>query len=290
MELAAPVLAQVVGRGHELILTHGNGPQVGRLLRQDELAEGEVPYLPIHVLVAESAGQIGYLIQEALAPAFRRVGARRTVVPFVCRMEVATTDPAFRRPTKPVGRYYSDSEARRLRRDARWTMANDRSRGGWRRLLPSPRPRRWLEGRTVRDWLERGFGQTCVPVVTGGGGVPVVARGRGRHDGVEAVIDKDLAAALVARQLNADVLVIATDVPGIALGFRSASPVWLRKASLRQLGAAAARGEFDPGSMGPKVEAVTEFVRRTGRVAIVTEVSSLVRALDGGAGTTVSRL
>ena len=173
MRASARPLARIAGAGHELILTHGNGPQVGRLLREDELAEREVPFLPIDVLGAESEGQIGYLIEQELSPALLRAGVRRTVLTMVSRMLVSARDPSFRSPTKPVGRYYSDSEAKRLGRSAHWTMTRDRVRGGWRRLLPSPRPVRWLEGPAVRRLLDLGMGRHCIPVVAGGGGVPV---------------------------------------------------------------------------------------------------------------------
>lgn len=146
---------------------------------------------------------------------------------------------------------------------------------------------RWLEGPVLKRWLDRGFGRTAVPVVTGGGGVPVIARGRQRFVGVEAVIDKDLAAGIVARQLEADVLLIATDVPGIALGFGTGHPHWLRKIAAGELAEAAERGEFGEGTMAPKAEAAREFVEHTGRPAIITDATSIGRALDGRAGTRV---
>jgi carbamate kinase len=287
MRKTARPLARIAAAGHELILTHGNGPQVGRLLRQDELAEPEVPLLPIDVLGAESEGQIGYLIEQELSPALLHAGVRKTVLTLVSRMLVSARDPSFRRPTKPVGRYYSDSEARRLRRSAHWTMARDRARGGWRRLLPSPRPVHWLEGRAVRELLDLGMGRHCIPVVAGGGGIPVVARGRGRYSWVDAVIDKDRTASLVGRELGVDALVIATDVPGIALEFGTPNARWLREARVSELKSALANGEFGEGSMAPKVEAAIDFVAKTRRRAIVTEASAVERALAGQAGTLV---
>ncbi|HEV2520686.1 MAG TPA: carbamate kinase [Thermoplasmata archaeon] len=287
MRPVAAAIARLAAQGHELVLTHGNGPQVGRLLRQDELAEREVPFLPIDVLGAESGGQIGYLLQQELSPALARAGVPRTVAPIICRMQVAPSDPAFDAPSKPVGRYYSDSEARRLRSAAHWALGRDRARGGWRRLLPSPRPMRWLEASLVRRWLDLGLGRRCVPVVAGGGGVPVIARGRGRFEGVEAVIDKDRAAALVARNLRADVLLIATDVRGAALGFGGKSPQWIGKTDPAELSRAFARGEFGSGSMAPKVEAAIEFVRRTRRTAIIAGSRSIGAALAGRSGTII---
>jgi carbamate kinase len=287
MRRVAPALAGLVGEGHELLLTHGNGPQVGRLLRQEEIAGREVPLLPIDVLDAESEGQIGYLIQQELTPVLQRRGLHRPVLPMIGRIEVARTDPAFRRPTKPVGGFYSPAQARLLRARHRWAMQLDRARGGWRRLLPSPRPRRWLEADAVRAFLELGGARSCIPVVTGGGGVPVVRTGRGRYAGVEAVIDKDRTAALVARTLAVESLVIVTDVPAACLGFGTARERPLGRVAPALVARALRTGEFGEGSMAPKIEASLDFVRRGGGRAIITDIGSLGEALRGRAGTRI---
>ncbi len=287
MRRTAVALAGIVTPRRELIVTHGNGPQVGRLLREAELGAAEVPLPPLHVIGAETEGQLGYLIAQALSEEFRRRGIRRTVVPIVSRTEVSPRDPAFRRPTKPVGRFYSAAEARELGRRLGWTMREDPRRGGWRRLVPTPEPRRWLEGPAVRSMLDAGFGATCVFVVTGGGGVPVVAR-RGRWDGVDAVIDKDLTAALVAQVLAVETLAIVTDVRGAATEYASAHPRWLGRVPLAELERLWRRGEFGEGSMGPKVEAGIRFLRRGGRRLVITDVASLPAALADRAGTRVS--
>ena len=289
MRAASAGLVPLVEEGAELLLTHGNGPQVGRLLRQDEISQREVPYLPIDVLGAESQAQIGYLIQGELGAALERAKVGRPILPIISRIEVARKDPAFAHPTKPVGRYYSADEARLLGKRTGWTMAYDGARGGWRRLLPSPKPLRWLESEAVQTALRLGLGRHAVFVVAGGGGIPVVRRGPGVFEGVEAVIDKDLSAALVARDLRAEVLAIVTDIPAVALGFGKPWERWLGATRLEELEQGLARGEFGEGSMAPKVQAVVTFLKEGGKRAVITDIPSLDRALRGEAGTRVER-
>ena len=289
MRRTVRVLAEIAAEGSELVLTHGNGPQVGALLLQNEAGQREVPAHPMDVLGAETQGQIGYLIQMELTPALRAARVDRSVLTVVSRMEVARNDPAFQDPTKPVGRYYSGDEARLLRKRHEWVLRYDGVRGGWRRLVPSPRPVRWLEGRAVRQLLGSGNGKRWVPVVSGGGGIPVVRRRDGGYEGVEAVIDKDLAASLVGRELALDTLAIVTDVPGAAVNFGKKGERWLGEVTVTELAEFARRGEFAVGSMGPKIEAGLEFLRGGGRRFLVTDIPSLARALRGEAGTRVVR-
>ena len=288
MRATVPVLAEVASAGHTLVLTHGNGPQVGALLRQSEIAEREVPSRPLDVLGAETQGQVGYLIQTELTPALRRRKVDRSILTVISRTEVAADDPAFRNPSKPVGRYYSEEEARLLRKQHGWSMTFDGARGGWRRLVPSPRPIRWLEGPAVRRLLEAGIGLQWIPVVTGGGGIPVVRRPNGTYEGVEAVIDKDRAAALVASELGLDTLAIVTDVPGAAIAFGKPGERWLGNVSRLELQRLYRQGEFAEGSMGPKVQSGLEFLRSGGRRFLITDIPSLARALEGEAGTRVT--
>ncbi len=287
MRRTAGSLAAVVARGHELVVTHGNGPQVGDLLREAELGAKEVPAPPMYVAGAESEGQIGFLIAQELSASLARAGVPRSVVPVVSRTEVDRQDPAFRRPDKPVGRFYSAAEARRLQHRAGWTLRPDVRRGGWRRVVPSPIPQRWLEGDTVRRALDAGLGARTVFVVSGGGGVPVVRDRAGRWTGVDAVIDKDRAAALVARRLDCETLVIVTDVRGAAVGFGTPRERWLGEVAASDLQKYLEAGEFAEGSMAPKVEAVLQFVRDGGRRAVISDIPSLPRALNGRAGTRV---
>ncbi len=288
MRGAVGVLAEIAAEGHELVLSHGNGPQVGALLRQNELAAREVSPRPLDVLGAETQGQIGYLIQTELTPALRRRKVGRSVLTVVSRTEVDPNDPAFDDPTKPVGRYYAEEEARVLRKQQGWVMQYDGARGGWRRLVPSPRPVRWLEGPAVRHLMEAGLGDRWVPVVSGGGGIPVVRRRDGSYEGVEAVIDKDLGASLVARELGLDTLAIVTDVPGAAVNFGKQGERWLGSITAAELAEHLRRGEFGTGSMGPKVDAGLEFLRGGGRRFLITDIPSLARAVAGEAGTRVT--
>ncbi len=287
MRAAVGVLAEIASDDHELVISHGNGPQVGILLRQNELGAREVPSRPMDVLGAETQGQIGYLIQTELTPALRRVGVDRSVLTVISRTEVARNDPAFRNPSKPVGRYYTEEEARVLRKQNGWVMQFDGARGGWRRLVPSPKPVAWLEGPAVRRLLEAGLGSRWIPVVAGGGGIPVVRRPDGSFEGVEAVIDKDLGASLVALELGLDTLAVVTDVPGAAVSFGKHGERWLGEVTLEELERYHARGEFGPGSMSPKVEAGLQFLHGGGHRFVITDIPSLARAIAGEAGTRV---
>jgi carbamate kinase len=287
MRAAVRHLVAVVRGGGELVLTHGNGPQVGLALRQNELSDREVPQRPLDVLDAETQGQIGYLIQTEMGSALRRARIDRSVLTVISRMEVHPRDPAFRHPTKPIGRFYSEEESRVFRKQYGWTMAYDGARHGWRRLVPSPSPVRWLEGPAVRSLLAAGLAKRWIPVVAGGGGIPVVRRAGGAYEGVEAVIDKDLGAALVARELDLPTLAIITDVPGAAISFGGRGERWLGQVTLEELERYHAAGEFSAGSMGPKVEAGLRFLRAGGRRFIITDIPSLARALKDEAGTRV---
>jgi carbamate kinase len=188
-----------------------------------------------------------------------------------------------------VGRFYTETEARTFRKQHGWTMAYDGARGGWRRLVPSPHPLRWLEGPAVRSLLASSSGPRWIPIVAGGGGIPVVRRANGTFEGVEAVIDKDLAASLVARELGLETLAVVTDVPGAAVEFGRPGERWLGSVDSSELRQYFARGEFANGSMGPKVEAGLEFLESGGREFVITDIPSLPRALRGEAGTRVTR-
>jgi carbamate kinase len=258
-----------IAREHELVLTHGNGPQVGLLALEAAAYDGVEPY-PLDVLGAESQGMIGYLLAQAVAPSANDVAAVLTQV------VVDPEDPAFRRPTKPIGPVYPDVDSASRAGGGAWKVARDGE--SFRRVVASPKPQAIVELDVIRRLLEAGMTVVCA----GGGGIPVIAEG-GSLTGVEAVIDKDLTAALLAEELVADRLVIATDVDAVYRdwGSTDARPiVETTPAELRRL-------EFAPGSMAPKVEAVCRFVERTDRPAVIGSLSELERLVDGRAGTTV---
>ncbi len=278
---AAEQVADVAAAGYEVVVTHGNGPQVGRILLQQEAAAGLVQPMPLDVCGAESQGQIGYLLQVSIGDVFYERGMERPVVTVLTLARVRPDDPAFADPTKPVGPYYGEEEARRLARERGWALKPD-PHGGWRRVVPSPEPYSIVESPVIRDLVAAG----AVVIAAGGGGVPVVEEGP-RLVGVEGVVDKDLAAAILARDVGAQVLLILTDVPAIQRGFGTP-----RAEDLRQLTAAEARalleaGEFRAGSMAPKVRAALSFLASGGGRAVIAELGEALAALRGEAGTAI---
>jgi carbamate kinase len=261
--------------GEPLVLTHGNGPQVGAALLRAERAADEVPPLPLWLAVAQTQAEIGSLIALELGPV-----ASRAVATIVTHVLVDEDDPAFAEPTKPIGPFYSRDQAQRLESERGWRLVEDSGRG-WRRVVPSPQPLEITELASVRTLLANDE----VAVACGGGGIPVVAR-NGRLDGIDAVIDKDLASSLLARRLRAKRLLILTDVEALYEGFGTSE-----QRELRTLGpddAEALLPALAAGSMRPKIEAVIEFVRDTGGEALITSADALQRALDGEAGTRIA--
>ena len=258
----------------QLVVTHGNGPQVGNdLIRQERAAE-EVPPLPLYLAVAQTQALIGALIESELAPV-----AGRAVVCLLTHVLVAEDDPAFENPTKPVGPFYDEAQARRLEEERGWQVVHDAGRG-WRRVVPSPLPLEVVELEAIRALLDAG----TIVVACGGGGIPATRRGK-HLAGVDAVIDKDRASSLLARALDADRLVILTEVPAVYSGFGSEQQQELRELSADE--AEALVPELAAGSMRPKVEASVEFVRATGREALITSPAALDDALGGRAGTRI---
>ena len=258
----------------ELVITHGNGPQVGNELLRQERAADEVPPLPLWLAVAQTQAEIGALAESELAPV-----AGRPVACLLTHVVVAEDDPAFEEPTKPVGPFYDESRARELERERGWQVVHDAGRG-WRRVVPSPRPLEVVELDAIRALLA----SETIAVACGGGGIPV-ARREGRLSGVDAVIDKDRTSSLLARELGADRLVILTEVDAVFRGFGSDSREELRELSVDE--AEALAPELASGSMRPKVESSIEFVRATGHEALITSPAALGKALEGRAGTRI---
>lgn len=278
--LALPIL-QLRDRGFKLILTHGNGPQVGGILLQNEAASSTVPPNPLDVCVAQSQAQIGYSLQLSLQDELRRRGARETVVSLVTMVVVDPEDEAFSRPSKPIGPLYREEKANELKGKG-WTLVED-ARGGYRRVVPSPKPLEVLGTELIRSTLEN---DTAISIVAGGGGIPVVQRASGL-EGVEAVVDKDLTSGLLASRVRAKLLVMLTDVPCVYRGFGTRDQEPLRKMSTDEAATYLKAGEFPPGSMGPKVRAAIEFLRGADARVIITDVHDIELALEGAAGTTI---
>lgn len=276
----AEYLAELSCSGYELAVVHGNGPQVGRILLASETAAEVTPAMPFDVCGAMSQGYIGYHLQQALTDALRKRGRNTPVVTVVTRMEVDGEDPAFQAPTKPIGPFYSEEQARALERERGYTVKEDSGRG-WRRVVPSPKPRRIVEIGTIKTlW------NTTVTIACGGGGVPVIQTKDGTLEGVAAVIDKDLAACKLAQEMEADILMILTEVPAVAIHFGKPEQSDLGSVTADQLERYAAEGQFGAGSMLPKVQAAVEFVRSApGRTAIITSLDLGLEALAGRGGT-----
>ncbi|MGI6365943.1 MAG: carbamate kinase [Bacillota bacterium] len=272
-------LADLVRRGYQLVITHGNGPQVGNILIQNEEAKAKVPPMPLDICGAQTQGFIGYMIQQALQDLLpgHNVGTVLTQV------LVALDDPSFNNPTKPIGPFYTKEEAEQLRAEKGFAMVEDSGRG-WRRVVPSPDPQAIIERELVRYLLEKG----AVVIAAGGGGIPVVRDAQGKLRGVEAVIDKDLAGQRLAMDVGADLLIILTDVEAVAINWGKPDQQFLRRLTLTEARSLLAQGHFQAGSMGPKVEAAVRFVEQGGEMAVIAPLTRASDAVQGDAGTVIT--
>ena len=279
---AAEHVVDVADAGWEIVVTHGNGPQVGRILLQQEAARGSVHPMPLDVAGAESQGQIGYLLQVTIGDVFFERGTERPVSTVLTLTRVRSDDPAFTDPAKPIGPFYEQDEANKLAEERGYAMRPD-PHGGWRRVVPSPTPYSIVEAPVIRRLVADGV----IVIAAGGGGVPVLDDGP-RLLGVEGVVDKDLAAAILARDVEASVLLILTDVDRVLRGFGTPDARPIDEMSVAEAGELLAAGEFASGSMRPKVRAAVEFVRSgPGRRAMIGELERAVDVLHGRAGTRI---
>jgi carbamate kinase len=275
-------IAAMIAAGWQVVITHGNGPQVGFILRRSELSRHELHEVPLDSCGADTQGAIGYMFQKALHNEFRRRGLPLQAATVVTQVLVDRADPAFEKPSKPIGSFMTEAEAKvKMERDG-WRMVEDAGRG-WRRVVASPKPQRILERDAIRALLESGF----VVIGVGGGGIPVMEDEHGDLVGVEAVIDKDYASALLANSLPADVFVISTAVEKVALNYNKPDQRWLDQLTLAEARRYLAEGHFHKGSMGPKIEAIISFLERGGKQAIITNPENLGRALAGETGTRI---
>ena len=277
-------IAQLIRDGVQVVLSHGNGPIVGNILIRNEAARDQIPPMPLDVCGADSQGGIGYMMQQALQNELQRVSVDRTAVTVVTQVVVDERDPAFRRPTKPIGPFYSQDRARLLAKEKGWTVVEDAGRG-WRRVVPSPRPLEVVEIAAIRKLVADG----AIAIAAGGGGIPVARQWDGSLHGVEAVIDKDLASSLLARLLGCETLCIITGVDRVALHYGKPDQRELDCATAEELSGYAAEGHFPSGSMGPKIQAAIEFVRGGGREVVITSPAKILEALQGKGGTRIRR-
>ncbi len=275
-------IARLVQDGVDVVLSHGNGPVVGNILIRNEAVREQIPPMPLDVCGADSQGGIGYMMQQLLQNELRRLGLERPVVTLVTQIVVGEQDPAFRRPTKPIGPFYNEEKARQLAREKGWTVVEDAGRG-WRRVVPSPMPLEIVEIEAIRRLLKAG----AIVIAAGGGGIPVARQWDRSLHGVEAVIDKDLASSLLGRMLGFETLVIVTGVERVSLHYGTPEQRDLERATADELARWMNEGHFPAGSMGPKIQAAIEFVRGGGREVIVTRPERIREALAGETGTHV---
>jgi carbamate kinase len=280
-EVAMAAVAALLETGAQVVITHGNGPQVGNLLVKNELAAAVVPPVPLDWCGAQTQATLGFVLMDALDAELARRGVERPTAALVTRALVSLDDPGFTKPTKPIGRFLpADEAAVLIEHGETW---EDRGEKGWRRVVASPEPLEILDAPAVEALVEKGF----VVVANGGGGIPVVREADGSLRGIEAVIDKDLGAALLGKTLGTEVLVIATDVPAAVLRYGTPEAEEIGRVQVSQMEAYSDEGHFASGSMGPKVQAACRFVRATGRPAVITDLDSIVDAVEGRAGTVV---
>lgn len=275
-------ITDLLEQGYRIVITHGNGPQVGFILRRSEHSRGFLHPVPLDSIVADTQGALGYQIQQALENEFRRRRLQQSVATIVTQTLVDAEDPAFNSPSKPIGQFYTLEQALERQRVERWNMVEDAGRG-WRRVVPSPRPIRIIESPVIQRLAADG----CVVIAAGGGGIPVTADSQGLLRGVAAVIDKDLASAVLANQIGADRLLISTSVEKVCLDFAKPTQRPLDSMTLAEARQFIADKQFPPGSMLPKVEACVQFLTNGGREALITSPAHLQAALNGLAGTRI---
>ena len=288
VRVACGELVQLLAKGHQLLITHGNGPQVGTLALQQEKARVDLPAQPLHVLGAMTQGQIGYMIQQTLQNAAGRARVSESIISIVTQVLVDRSDPAFKNPTKPIGPFYDLETSERLKAERGYVMAKVKPEGvrAYRRVVPSPEPIRIVEAEAIKRLFDEG---DVVVIASGGGGIPVVANGEGELEGVEAVVDKDLAAEKLAEAVKAEELLILTDVDGVKLNFGTPKERSLKRLTVGDAKRYLQEGEFLAGSMKPKVLACVRFTEWGGRRAVIASLGRAVESLEEKAGTTFTK-
>lgn len=276
-------IADIIQQGWKVVITHGNGPQVGFILLRSDLASAVLHTVPLDSCGADTQGALGYMIQQLLGNELSKLGVDIPVVTVVTQVVVDGHDPAFRNPTKPIGPFYDEAKAKLYQQEQGWAVAEDAGRG-WRRVVPSPFPREIVELEAIRTLLEKGF----VVIGVGGGGIPVMRDEEGNLRGVEAVIDKDYASSLLASGIEADLFLISTGVDKVYLNYGRPNQKALDHMSVDEARGYLKEGHFPPGSMGPKMEAVIQFLEGGGKEALITSPQKLAQGLRGETGTRIT--
>ncbi len=273
-------IAALVAAGYRVVITHGNGPQVGFILLRSDLAKDKLHEVPLESCVADTQGAIGYQVGQTLANELRNRGTERQIATVVTQVEVDPADPAFSAPTKPIGPFYTEAEAHRYEAENGWVLKEDAGRG-WRRVVASPKPISIIEEETIRLLLDQGV----VVIAVGGGGIPVVRDASGMLSGRAAVIDKDLASCLLAKNLHADLFIISTGVDKVAVDYKKPTQRDLDRLTVAEAEQYLAEGQFPAGSMGPKIAAAIDFLKAGGKEVIITQPHLLEEAIAGRNGT-----
>ena len=272
----------LVRAGNRVVITHGNGPIVGNIVLRNEAAKNTVPPMPLYICDADSEGGIGYMLQQTIYNSLREIGHPGDVVTVITQVVVDKNDPAFLKPTKPIGAFYSEGEADDLGKEKLWRFIEDSGRG-FRRVVPSPVPRKIVESGVIRSLCELGV----IVIAAGGGGVPVIELDDKRLRGVDAVIDKDLSTSLLAREIGAERIINLTEVDRVYLNYGRENQEGLVDVSLSKVKEYSGQGHFAAGSMGPKIEAAVEFIEGGGQDAVIARPGDLLAAMEGGAGTRI---
>jgi carbamate kinase len=277
-------IVELISQGYHLSITHGNGPQVGNLLRQQEAGEKEgIAALPLGVLNAATEGTMGYMIEQSLQNKLHKSGINKQVITIVSQVVVDKNDPSMLNPTKFVGStYYSADQAEQLKKDLGWTLKEDSGKG-YRRVVPSPLPKQIIPGKTIKELVDRGE----VVIAVGGGGIPIYIEDDGSYEGVDAVIDKDFASALLALEIGADLFVILTGVEKVAINYGKPEQQDLDVLSVAEAKRYHAEKQFPAGSMGPKIMAAIQFLEMGGKEVLITSIEKIVDAFEGKTGTRI---
>lgn len=283
VRISSEVIARIIKNGHQVIITHGNGPQVGNILRQNEEAKEVVPPFPLDVCSAESQGFIGYMMDQTLKNELKKLGLNNSVVCILTQTEVSKDDPAFKDPTKPIGVFYSEEEAKKLAEEKNWVVKEDAGRG-WRRVVASPMPISIHGSEVIKQLTDT----NTIVIASGGGGIPVIKEDDGSLKGIEAVIDKDRSGYRLAVEAEATVLMILTDVENVYVNYGKPDQKALEHVTLDEVKKYVDEGQFSAGSMGPKVEAAINFAEQGGK-AIICSLDKADLALEGKAGTHISK-
>jgi carbamate kinase len=276
-------LIELIRDGYNIAVTHGNGPQVGNAILRVELARGKAPILPLGICVADTEGGMGYMIGQSLQNRLYRDNIQREVVTIITQVEVKKDDPELANPSKFIGQFYSEQEAILFKTERGWVMKEDSNRG-WRRVVPSPIPKRIIEGRIIAQLVDSGV----IVIAAGGGGIPVYVEKDGTLEGVDAVIDKDRASALLANQIFAEMLIILTSIEKVAVNFGKPNQKLIDEMTASEAEEYLRQGHFPPGSMGPKIEAAIDFLRNGGTKVVISSIEKAAEAVFGNAGTVIT--